>query len=428
MEGHPFFETSRGLEYLFGYCYRDDAGTVRYDAVWGRDREGERRAFERFVDWLVERRRRHPGMHVYHYAHYERTALTRLMGQHGTRETEIDDLLRAEVLVDLYRVTKQALRASVESYSIKAIEKLYGFERTADVAGGDESIVRFEEWVESGDDSILEEVERYNEEDCRSTYALHEWLLGIRPPGLPWRDPPELRPRKEELVQRDAERAALEERLLAGAEEGTPRRLLGHLVDYHQREARPQWWAWFRWPQLDDDELVADRTAIGRLAWDGRPPEVEGTSHAYRFTFPEQEHKLETKGSDPDTRLGLSAAGRRRPRRRDPAAADQARGGAAPARPDARGAVRRRRQARGPDAVRPRLRRRRARSLPRAHRAARAACAAGLARRRSRGRGAVAPRELPLRPGAAGLGQDVAGSADGDRADAGGEARSASPR
>ena len=127
MEGHPFFETSRGLEYLFGYCYRDDTGVVRYDAVWGRDREGERRAFERFVDWLVERRRRHPGMHVYHYAHYERTALTRLMGQHGTRETEIDDLLRAEVLVDLYRVTKQALRASVESYSIKAIEKLYGF-------------------------------------------------------------------------------------------------------------------------------------------------------------------------------------------------------------------------------------------------------------------------------------------------------------
>ena len=120
MEGHPFFETSRGLEYLFGYCYRDDAGAVRYDAVWGRDREGERRAFETFVDWLVERRRRNPGMHVYHYAHYERTALTRLMGQHGTRETEIDDLLRAEVLVDLYRVTKQALRASVESYSIKA--------------------------------------------------------------------------------------------------------------------------------------------------------------------------------------------------------------------------------------------------------------------------------------------------------------------
>ena len=173
------------------------------------------------------------------------------------------------------------------------------------MAGGDESVVRFEEWVETGDDAILEDVERYNENDCRSTVALHEWLLSLRPTDRPWRDPPELRPRKEELVVRDAERAALEARLLAGTTEGSPRRLLGHLVDYHQREARPQWWAWFRWPQLDDDELVADRTAIGRLAWDGRPPEVEGTSHAFRFAFPEQEHKLETKGSDPDTRAGF---------------------------------------------------------------------------------------------------------------------------
>ena len=194
---------------------------MRYDAVWGRDRDGERRAFERFVDWLVERRRRYPGMHVYHYAHYERTALRRLMGEHGTREDEIDDFLRARGArrpLPRRRSRRSARRST--SYSIKAIEKLYGFERTAEVAGGDESIVLFEEWLETGDDALLEEIERYNEEDCRSTFALHEWLLGIRPPGLPWRDPPELRPRKEELEQRDAERAALEERLLAGAEEG----------------------------------------------------------------------------------------------------------------------------------------------------------------------------------------------------------------
>ena len=183
IEGHPFYETSRGLEYLFGYCFRDASGEVVYEALWGRDRDGEREIFERFVDWLVERRRRHPGMHVYHYAAYERTALTRLMGEHGTREDEVDDFLREEVLVDLYRIVKQSLRASLESYSIKAVEKLYGFERTADVSGGDESVVRFEEWVETGEDAMLADVERYNEEDCRSTVALHEWLLSLRPRG-----------------------------------------------------------------------------------------------------------------------------------------------------------------------------------------------------------------------------------------------------
>ena len=305
LEGHPFYETARGLEFLFGYCYRDETGEVRYEALWARDREGERAVFERFVDWVVERRLRHPRLHVYHYAAYERTALTRLMGEHGTREREIDDFLRQEVLVDLYRIVRQSLRASTSSYSIKAIEALYGFERSAEVKGGDDAVVSFETWLETGDESLLGEVERYNEEDCRSTYELHEWLLSIRPPDRPWRAPPHERPPKEETIERDAERAALRDRLLAGAEEGDARRLLGHLVEYHQREARPQWWAWFRWPQLDEDELVADRTALGGLRWDGQPPTVEGQSHAYRMTFRPQEHKISSEGFDPLTRQGF---------------------------------------------------------------------------------------------------------------------------
>ena len=62
---------------------------------------------------------------------------------------------------------------------------------------------------------------------------------------------------------------------------------------------------WFRWPQLDDDELVEDRTAIGRLVRVGTAPEVEGQSHAYRMRYPPQEHKLSTEGFDPDTRVGF---------------------------------------------------------------------------------------------------------------------------
>src|SRR5262249_36089271 len=135
LEGHPFYEPARGLEYLFGWCYRDGSET-RYEVVWGLDRVGEKAAFERFVDWVEARRRVHPDLHVYHYAGYERTALRRLMGEHSTREREIDEWLRTELLVDLYRVVKQSLRAGVTSYSIKEIEKLYGFVRTAEVGGG----------------------------------------------------------------------------------------------------------------------------------------------------------------------------------------------------------------------------------------------------------------------------------------------------
>ena len=305
LEGHPFYEPARGLEYLFGYCYRED-GQVRYDAVWGLDRDGEKAAFECFVDWLEERRRRFPDLHVYHYAAYERVALRRLMGEHSVREAEIDDWLRRELLVDLYRVVKQALRAGVPSYSIKEIEKLYGFARTAAVEGGAESIVLFEHWIETGERTVLGEIQAYNEEDCRSTFELHEWLLAQRPPELPWLLPPDERERTEEAEERDAARIALHEALLEGAEEG-PRWLLAHLLYYHQREAKSQWWEWFQHLELDEDELIADTDTMGGLVLAGEPVE-DGQSLVYTFTFPPQEHKIDGYSVDPKTENGYVVA------------------------------------------------------------------------------------------------------------------------
>jgi predicted RecB family nuclease len=302
LEGHPFFEPARGLEYLFGWCYRD-GGTgpaPTYEVVWGLDRAGEKAAFERFVDWVEARRRVHPDLHVYHYAPYEETALKRLMGEHSTREREIDDWLRQELLVDLYRVVKQALRAGVTSYSIKEIEKLYGFVRKAAVAAGDESIVLFEQWLEAGEDALLEGIRAYNEEDCRSTVALHGWLLGQRPPELPWRLPPEEREKSEEAEERDATRIALHEALMASGDEGSPHWLLAHLLYYHQREAKSQWWEWFHHLELDEDDLIEDTDTIGGLRLVGEPVEG-GQSLVYTFEFPPQEHKIDGRCSDPKT-------------------------------------------------------------------------------------------------------------------------------
>ena len=242
-------------------------------------------------------------MHVYHYAPYERTALSRLMGQHATREEEIDDLLRSEVLVDLFRVTKQALRASVSSYSIKDVEKLFGFERQADVGGGGESVNAFETWLETGDDTLLDGIRDYNREDCVSLYELHRWLLTQRPAHLPWRLPPEAREPSEEAVERQTERDRARDELLAGAEEGDPRWLLAHLLDYHRREEKPQWWEYFHHRGLDEEELLDDGDTIGGLELKGEPERVGG-SFEYRFKFPAQEHKIHGRGVDPETEKG----------------------------------------------------------------------------------------------------------------------------
>jgi uncharacterized protein len=298
LEGDPWFEPSRGLEYLFGWVTSDD-GEPRYECLWARNKHEERAAFERLIDVIVERRRRFQGMHVYHYAPYERTALQRLMGEHGTRESELDDLLRGEVLVDLYRVTRQALRASVDSYSIKRVEELYEFERIADVSGGSESVYAFEQWLEVGDDALLEGIRAYNEEDCVSLYALHRWLLAQRPADLEWRAPPEAREPSEEAAEKLAERARVRDELLVGAEEGDPRWLLAQLLDYHRREEKPQWWEYFHHRGLDAEELLEDTDTIGGLELQSR--EQDGQSFVYTFSFPAQEHKIGRDGVDPKT-------------------------------------------------------------------------------------------------------------------------------
>ena len=92
IEGDPYFD-SESLEYLWGAAILED-GDLVFKAFWGTDRGSEKQAFQQFVDFVFERRQRFPDLHVYHYAPYERTALGRMMGLHGTRENEVDRMLR----------------------------------------------------------------------------------------------------------------------------------------------------------------------------------------------------------------------------------------------------------------------------------------------------------------------------------------------
>ena len=64
-----------------------------------------------------------------------RPHLGMLMGRYGTREEEVDRLMRGDILVDLFSVVRQGLRVGVESYSIKKLEPLYGYRAGGGPAG-----------------------------------------------------------------------------------------------------------------------------------------------------------------------------------------------------------------------------------------------------------------------------------------------------
>jgi uncharacterized protein len=323
MEGDPFFEG--GLEYLFGVT-SIEAGEARFRAFWAKSRADEKRAFEDFIDFVMERLDRFPDLHVYHYAPYEPTALKRLMGLHATREDEIDHLLRNEILVDLYAVVRQGLRISQPSYSLKKVEAFYMEERDTDVAEGGDSIVAFEEFLETGDRSLLEQIERYNDDDCRSTWLLRDWLLERRGEAierlgrdLPWKPAPEpWEPDPEEAAALDQLRGAL---IADAAEEPAERDgdeharwLLGQLLDYHRREAKPEWWAYFERLDADEEQLVEiDTEALGGLTDAGIPPQPvppPARSEIYTLSFEPQDHKIGSgKYVDPATEKNVDVVG-----------------------------------------------------------------------------------------------------------------------
>lgn len=167
VEGDPLFDG--GLEYLFGIVAMD-GGVDRFHPFWSHNRDGEKVAFEQAVDFMMVRIARHHGAHIYHYASYEETALKWLAMYHGTRENEVDDILRGNRLVDLYKVVSESVRTSEPHYSIKNIEAFYLHGgREGEVKTADDSIVIYERWRRFGGDQLLREIAEYNKVDCRST-------------------------------------------------------------------------------------------------------------------------------------------------------------------------------------------------------------------------------------------------------------------
>jgi uncharacterized protein len=294
MEGDPLADG--GLEYLFGFAFAEEPG---FRPFWGHSREEEKRAFEAAVDFIVARIKRHPLAYIYQYAAYEESALKRLSVLHGTREAEVDDLLRGHKLVDLYKVVREGLRVSEPSYSIKNLETFYMEKREGDVKGGGESIVVYEQWREVGDPALLKQIEDYNATDCRSTLLLRDWLLTLRPKEAAWFAPPppepedakKLQARTEAQVRLDTTTA----RLLDGVSEKEKpfRELVSQLLEFHRREAKPQYWMMFHRQEMADDELIDDADCIGALSRDPkRKPVADKQSQIHYFRFPPQDFKL----------------------------------------------------------------------------------------------------------------------------------------
>jgi predicted RecB family nuclease len=307
LEGDPFVGEA-GLEYLFGYAWRDDAGAERCTSDWALSRDEERAVFERFVDFAINRLEHWPDLHIYHFAPYEPAALKRLMGRYATREAEVDRLLRAQVFVDLFAVARHAIRASVESYSIKKLEPLYGFIRDAALPDANAALATLQVALELGDPTKIDPavrgiVQAYNRDDCISTWRLRDWLEARRDEviasGVQIDRPQPVAGAAPEDVTAWTARiapiiAALTQDVPADPADRTAdqhgRWLLANILDWHRREKKAAWWEFFRLRDLTPEDLLDERAAIAGLAYERElPKQGRERTPVHRYRFPAQD-------------------------------------------------------------------------------------------------------------------------------------------
>jgi uncharacterized protein len=306
MEGDPYYEG--GLEYLFGVRGKSSDGYFFKD-FWAHDRKEEAKATADILAFFAQHLKQYPKANIYHYNHYEVTALKRLTSFHGTGEATLDQLLRERRFVDLYRVVQAGLFASEPGYSIKDLEVFYMEKRSGDVASAGASVVAYENWRTSNDQTILDAIREYNKTDCISTELLRNWLIEkVKPAALPW----------FEAAVADESGETTDKSIAAEAEQQHWRAItdgakdsLGHevtqllfdLVFFHQREDKPGLWAMFDRAERETEELIDDLDSLGGLRAIGPPTQIK-KSLLRQYRFPSQETKLRT-GSKVKARAGL---------------------------------------------------------------------------------------------------------------------------
>lgn len=310
IEGFPLEQG--GLEYLWGCTYLDDARQRQFIDFWAHDAEQEKQCFVDFIDWAYTRWQQDPAMHIYHYASYEITACRKLMGRHGICEMEVDELLRNDVFVDLYKIVKGCLLLGESRYSIKNVERLYREGRSTEVANGGDSVVAYEAWrthfaldhpgASPARDAwrqydSLANIRAYNKDDCDSTQELVDWLrqqqqahaIAYRPPCA---DAPADEPRPVRETPRihvDLMAMAARERADAADATSVPvAETLAWLVEFHRRESKPLFWRLFDRMSQTETELFDDLDCIAGCVRTERAPFKSGPkdrhlTYEYRF-------------------------------------------------------------------------------------------------------------------------------------------------
>ena len=175
-EGAQEFDENDGLElvnYLIGAVSRTPGQEAQYTAFFADTFEQEDENLTHFLEWANSLE----DPVFYHWHHYEKTHLTKMVERYG-----VDPELAAVVLERLEDLSPWATKGyAFPAYGegLKAIAKSLGFKWQQDDVSGVGSMGLYLRYVESGgtDEVSKEKIIVYNEDDCFATMHIYDWVM-----------------------------------------------------------------------------------------------------------------------------------------------------------------------------------------------------------------------------------------------------------
>ena len=167
-------EPELNLDYLHGVLVIDRYNnTEKYYKFLAESAAEEGVAWEQFLELMWT----YPIAPIFHFCDYEVKTFKRLAKLYNTPAYLWKPVLKR--FVDIHKYVTQKAIMPVESYALKPIARWLGFEWRDAKANGAQCVCWYDDWLKTGDRSILEAIVRYNEDDCRATYIVKDWLTNF---------------------------------------------------------------------------------------------------------------------------------------------------------------------------------------------------------------------------------------------------------
>ena len=164
-------EPEQNLEYLLGVLVVDRlAQTERFYGFVAEHPSQEESIWQQFLQLT----RRYPNAPIFHFCEYEVKTAKRLAKLYNTPASEWKPVLAR--FADIHERVTRLVTLPVSGYALKSIARWIGFEWRDPNANGAQSICWYERWLKTGDRASLEAIVRYNEDDCRATHRVKDWL------------------------------------------------------------------------------------------------------------------------------------------------------------------------------------------------------------------------------------------------------------